>query len=457
MKQLFAIILCVLLALCIFANTISTEIPTDSSAAPFAGTNTKNDSETATQQQHQDGESVNVKADYASSVDENKKFVEVKVSKHQMQKYNFVPQVISENKILFLNAQNLAFYDRELKNPNLTVWLLSGGNEQKPNATLNYTIKRLFETAWNMNIQLKICDTNKFDLVISSEGLEHIMYDGVKGVYLECILTCTVEKLPDAVLPRLGAKVSYFSLAVVRQLEKMGVLIINELSSLEVSKDKLSTLQSLSAHNIPIPKTMIAKFPINSSMVANELGGYPIILKRSSGSQGKGVMLVQNAEHLNDIGDMIDTAHSYLLQEFIAKSAGRDIRVIVVGGKAIGGMMRIAKKGFKSNFHQGGYTKPVKLSTPIEWLAIKSANMIGLDIAGVDILIDKNTYRICEINSTPGFQGFEMATGIDVAKAIMEYVKFRCGIWKKTVRTTKSVVTVSVEAEHVMPPAPPKS
>lgn len=158
---------------------------------------------------------------------------------------------------------------------------------------------------------------------------------------------------------------------------------------------------------------MIAKFPIDLDSIEREFQ-YPIILKKSSGSQGKGVMLVQNRDSLNDISDMIDTSKPLIFQEYISVSRGRDLRVFVIGGKVIGGMMRVAKKGeeldcpsltiiigFKANFSQGGYVKPVKLSPAVEWLAIESSKLCKLDIAGVDILIDQDTYKICEINSSP--------------------------------------------------------
>jgi gamma-F420-2:alpha-L-glutamate ligase len=140
----------------------------------------------------------------------------------------------------------------------------------------------------------------------------------------------------------------------------MDVLFFNDLSSLEISRDKLKTLQTLSAVNLPIPKTMIAKFPFEYDSINKEFQ-YPLILKKSSGSQGKGVMLVQSEQHLKDIEDMLETKNPLIFQEYIETSHGRDIRCVVVGGKALGGMMRIAKSGFKSNFHQGGYVKHVSL------------------------------------------------------------------------------------------------
>ena len=186
-------------------------------------------------------EMAQVQGELALPVDE-KKFIEMNVPKAHFEKYQFKPQVISENKIEFYNAQDVSYYQRELKNPVLTVWLLTHGPAEGKPAKMNYTQKRLFETAWKMNIQVKIVETPRFDLVVSQEGLQHILYNGVK-----------VEKLPDAVLPRLGAKINYFSMAVVRQFEKMGVLVLNPQDSLEISRDKLYTLQTRMCHNFFFP------------------------------------------------------------------------------------------------------------------------------------------------------------------------------------------------------------
>jgi len=239
----------------------------------------------------------------------------------------------------------------------------------------------------------------------------------------------TENELPDAVIPRFGAKIDYFSLLVLKQLQKMEIPLINEVESLEIARDKLVTLQTLAEAKIPIPKSLFAKIPLNLETINQVFdGNYPLILKKASGSQGKGVLLIQNEDNLKDIVEMVDTSHPLIIQEFIAKSIGRDIRVIVIGGKAIGGMMRVAKKGFKSNFHQGGYVKPVKLNKDIEWLACEVARLAKLQVAGIDILLDKHTYRICEVNSSPGFQGFELGTGVDVAKSILNHLISVCGV-----------------------------
>jgi glutathione synthase/RimK-type ligase-like ATP-grasp enzyme len=148
---------------------------------------------------------------------------------------------------------------------------------------------------------------------------------------------------------------------------------------------------------------------------------------------------------------MIDVSSPMIFQEFIAKSSGKDIRAIVVGGKVIGAMMRVARKGFKANYHQGGYVKGIKLSQAVEWLAIEAARLVDLEIAGVDLLIDQKTYRICEINSSPGFEGFELATGVDVPWGILDFVKIRTGVWKKPAskKKKKKPMVVPVEDEHM--------
>jgi gamma-F420-2:alpha-L-glutamate ligase len=351
------------------------------------------------------------------------------------------PQVIGETGIVFYNAQDLTYYQRELSDPLLTVWLLTHNAND-----LKYVNKRLFEVAYAQNIQLRIMETHKFDLISSSDGLDEIYYDG-KGV-----------KLPDCVFPRLGANIDYFGMAVIRQLENAHLLVLNPIHSMIISRDKLYQVQHLAITGLPFPKTMIAKFPVDFKTVEKVFPEYPIVLKRSSGSQGKGVMLCHSREQLGDIADMIDTSKPLIFQEYIKKSHGRDIRVFVVGGKAIGGMMRIAKKGFKANFHLGGSVKPVKLSPAIEWLAIEAARCVGLDIAGVDILIDDDSYKICEINSSPGFQGFELATGINVPDRIFDFIKIRLGLWRKSQpKVEKKRVTIPVQAEHLILSTPTTS
>jgi len=281
----------------------------------------------------------------------------------------------------------------------------------------SYTSKRFKEVAGKMNIGLKLVAPEEFDLIVTKEGEKSILYGG------------NMVDLPDCLIPRIGT-VTYYALAIIRHFERLGVFILNSSQSMETSKDKLATLQLLSSNNIPIPKTMLAKFPINISAVEKEFS-YPLILKTITGSQGKGVFLLENRNKLNDIATLMEISKdpkiNLILQEFISSSRGKDIRVIVIGGRTIGAMLRTSKgKNFKANYSAGGQVEAFDLNPAIEWLAIESSRLIGLDISGVDILFDrKNNYRICEINSYPGFEGFEKATGINVPGEIFNYIKLR--------------------------------
>lgn len=200
-----------------------------------------------------------------------------------------------------------------------------------------------------------IMEENKFELVASKDGLEEILYEGSKVT------------LPDCVMTRVGANVGYFGLAVIRHLENLGCLMFNGLKSIEISRDKLLTVQYLAAHGLPIPKTILAKFPMNLQTIKREFT-YPIIVKKASGSQGIGVIKVDTHEQMEDLVDMLDTGKPLIFQEMITASYGKDLRVFVIGGRVVGAMMRTAAKGnFKANVHQGGTVRKVKLSAQVKY------------------------------------------------------------------------------------------
>jgi len=294
----------------------------------------------------------------------------------------------------------------------MKVWLL-----EKFKDFNSYTSNRFKEVSEDMNIELKLVAPEEFDLIVTKKGEKSILYNG------------DLVDLPDCLIPRIGT-VTYYSLAIIRHFERLGVFILNSSQSMETSKDKLATLQLLASNNIPIPKTMLAKFPINISVIEKEFD-YPLIIKTITGSQGKGVFLVEDENKLNDLATLVEISKdpniNLILQEFVSSSRGRDIRVIVIGGRVIGAMLRTAKgKNFKANYSAGGQVEPYTLNSVIEWLAIESTRLVGLDIAGVDILFDKdNNYKICEINSYPGFEGFEKATGLNVPEEIFNYINIR--------------------------------
>eukprot|EP00474_Spongospora_subterranea_P003517 CRZ03975.1 hypothetical protein [Spongospora subterranea] len=334
--------------------------------------------------------------------------------------------------VIYLNAEDPAFYLQKLPSPVLTLWVLCRNDEMT-----GWVARRLWETSFARNVALRVVDTGKFELLATKDGLENILYDGVK------------IEMPDIVLVRTGAAIDYFGLAVVRQLEKMGVTVLNGCQSIEISRDKLQTMQVMAAHGLPIAKTLLAKFPINLKVVEDHFV-YPIIVKKSSGSQGKGIILVKDHEDLEDLVDLLDPKEPLIFQEFLSHSKGRDLRVLVVGGRVVTCMMRVANKGFKANVHQGGSVRPVTISPQVEWLVLEATRLTGLDIAGVDLLIDKDTYKICEINSSPGFEGLEKATGFDVASATLAYINLRMGLYRIPRRRNAkpSQTSLEVEVEH---------
>eukprot|EP01080_Neovahlkampfia_damariscottae_P003768 gene3768-6656_t len=348
--------------------------------------------------------------------------------------YDLKPLLVGPQKIVFYNAQNPKFYKEVLKvqKPIVKMWLL------RKNKELNYVTKRSLEEAFRMNILLENVLIDDLDLVLNIDG-KQLNYKGVE---------MSIEELPQVCIPRFGATVDYFSLVILRQLEQFGVKILNDVKSLEISKDKLMTMQVFANTNIPIPKTMYAKFPIDAKAVTAVFGDYPIILKLASSSQGNGVMQIYNEDNLKDLANLIDKTNPIILQEFIKKSSGKDVRVLVVGDKVVGGMKRqtSAKNQFKSNFHQGGSVKKVPVNEELAELAIEATKTVGLHIAGIDFLLDEDTYKICEINASPGFEGFEKATGTNVGKTILDYALTQCEIVKTKEKKNKKV---KIMKEHI--------
>ena len=175
---------------------------------------------------------------------------------------------------------------------------------------------------------------------------------------------------------------------------------------------------------------MLAKFPIESSLIQKHIG-FPAVIKTLSGSQGSGVFLTQNKASLEDLMQLIEATNpktNFIIQEFIKTSHGRDLRVLTVGGRVIGAMERFAKNGdFKANFSRGGEVKEFHITPELEWLTLEISRILNLDIAGIDLLFDENGFKICEVNSSPGFQGMEKASQKDIAEEIIKYVKFRIG------------------------------
>lgn len=228
-----------------------------------------------------------------------------------------------------------------------------------------------------------------------------------------------------AIIPRIGASVTFYGTAVVRQFEVMGVYSITESQALARSRDKLRTLQLLSREGVGLPVTGFARSSRDINGVIDLVGGAPVIIKLLEGTQGMGVVLAETRKAAESvIGAFQQLDANILVQEFIKESAGSDIRALVVGGRVVAAMERRAAPGeFRSNLHRGGTASPVKLSTRERNTAIRAARVMGLGVAGVDLLRSSRGPVVMEVNSSPGLEGIETATGIDVAGEIIDYIE----------------------------------
>jgi gamma-F420-2:alpha-L-glutamate ligase len=275
-------------------------------------------------------------------------------------------------------------------------------------------VYRFQESAARAGMVLSVLQPQDFDLIVDSA-------DGWSAIYRGRRLA-----KPDLIIPRTGSETSYFTLAVLRHFERQGVPMVNGPAAIEAVADKLQTLQILSGAGLPIPKTILGKFPVDVNVVERELG-FPVVVKTLKGTRGDGVLLCSNREQFQDLATLLDGARpgaDFIFQQYIAASHGRDVRVLVINGKAVAAMeRRSVDGGFKSNISLGGLGSSFDLPQPMADLAIRVAQVLGLDVAGVDILFDTNGYRVCEANSSPGFQGLEKACRISVPDEIFHAMR----------------------------------
>ena len=281
-------------------------------------------------------------------------------------------------------------------------------------STPSYETKRLNECFKDEGIECFFVHTNNVDIFIDKDDRKSVL---VENEY---------TSIPDFVIPRVGSATTYYQKAVFRHLERMGVLFINSSDAIDNVKDKLYTMQILAQNNIPHPKTMLVKNPVDSNYVSKNIG-FPIVVKSLSGTHGKGVYLAENKRNFEQLVEMMEQFNdrfNIILQEFVTDSFGKDLRIIVVGGKVIGAMKRESKDGdFRAYITRGGGAEPTEIDEQMEYLALESTKLLGLDIGGVDLLYDSDGYKICEVNSSPGFYGMEKYTEIRVAEQIVTYVK----------------------------------
>jgi ribosomal protein S6--L-glutamate ligase len=274
-----------------------------------------------------------------------------------------------------------------------------------------YSTKRLRQAALDRGHNVKVLNTLRFVI-----GLQH----GEPDLYFRSKPLSDY----DAVLPRIGASITYFGTAVVRQFEQIDVYTPNTANGIANSRDKLRSLQILSRHDIGIPHTEFVRDRADVPAAVERIGGAPVIIKIIRGTQGVGVILAETVKVAEAIVETLHSARqNVLIQRFVAESRGRDIRALVVGDRVVAAMRRIAKGDeYRSNVHRGGTTEAVTLDAEYELTAVRAAQIMGLRVAGVDMLESDRGPLVMEVNSSPGLEGIETATGLDLAGVIMEYI-----------------------------------
>jgi len=274
-----------------------------------------------------------------------------------------------------------------------------------------YSTSRIVRAARAREHEVTVIDPLDLQIVVS-KGRPTLLHDG--------------NPVPrfDLVIPRIGASITNYGLAVVRQFDLMGVPVLNSAVSISRSRDKLRALQLLSRKHIEVPMTICARSPAGVDS-ALELVGCPAIVKLQQGTQGIGTMIAETPQAVHSLLETLwAMGQDIVLQEYVRESKGRDIRIIVVGGRVVASMRRVAKPGeFRSNLHRGGKGGKVDLKPAYKNAAIRAVKVMGLEVAGVDMLESKKKPKILEINSSPGLEGVERASGVDVAAAIVEHAE----------------------------------
>lgn len=284
-----------------------------------------------------------------------------------------------------------------------------------------YSTKRLAHEAKHLGHDFRVVDPLKCQLTIDrAEPLIH--FQGRRLV------------TPDVVVPRIGASITAYGLAVVNQFEMIGVAIVNQSQPIARARDKLRASQLLAGHGIDTPRTVFLRDPDHLKLALELVGGLPVIVKLTQGTQGVGVMIAESEKSLEA---MLETfwamGQNIVIQEFIKESKGKDIRAFVVGSRVVAAMRREAKLDeFRSNIHRGGIGRPVTLNPEYEKAALVATRVMGLQVAGVDILEARDGPKVIEVNASPGFEGLERATNRNVARQLIEYAVHYAKKWSES-------------------------
>lgn len=284
-----------------------------------------------------------------------------------------------------------------------------------------YSHRRLQEAAESRGHQILMLNTLYCYMnICASEPTVH--YRGGK----------VIEEM-DAVIPRIGANNTFYGTAVLRQLEVMGVYSLNDSLAIVRSRDKLRSLQLLSRKEIPMPVTGFAKSPLDTENLIDLVGGAPLIIKLLESTQGEGVVLAETKKAAHSVINAFKQLNANILvQEFIEESGGSDVRCFVIGNKVVAAMKRTAAPGeFRSNVHKGGSVEAIGLSKEEKEIAVKATEVMGLDVAGVDLIRSARGSLILEVNSSPGLEGIEKATGLDIASMMIEHIEQQIKLQQK--------------------------
>ncbi|MFV0309928.1 MAG: 30S ribosomal protein S6--L-glutamate ligase [Desertimonas sp.] len=297
-------------------------------------------------------------------------------------------------------------------------------------APSSYSTKRLRSAAAERGHDVKVLNTLRFGIDLSGDEPD-LQYRG--------------KPLSDydAIIPRIGNSITYYGTAVVRQFEQMDVYTPNPANGITNSRDKLRATQILSRHNIGIPATTFVRNRADVIPAIEQVGGAPVVIKLLEGTQGIGVILAPTMKVAEAIIETLQTAkQQVLIQRFVKESKGRDIRALVVGDRVVAAMRRVATGDeFRSNVHRGGVTEVVEITEELEQTAVQAAQIMGLRVAGVDMLEGRKGPLVMEVNSSPGLEGIETATRLDVAGAIIDYVANQVAFPEIDVRQRLTVST----------------
>lgn len=277
-----------------------------------------------------------------------------------------------------------------------------------PNA---YSTRRLKEAAEQRGHQAKVLNTLKFAIDLERGSPDLYYRQKALSNY-------------DAVLPRIGASITYYGTAVVRQFQEMDIFCANTAHGITNSRDKLRSLQILSRHHVGIPRTTFVRDKKDVLPAIERVGGAPVVIKLIEGTQGIGVLLAESVTQATSIVELLQSQkQNVLIQKFVAESKGKDVRAFVVGDRVVAAMRRVAQgQEFRSNVHRGGIAEPIELDEQYRETAVRCAQILGLQVAGVDMLEGEDGPQVMEVNSSPGLEGIETCTELDIAGAVIDYI-----------------------------------